>query len=408
MSTPDFPLPDTAAGSPRAPGRPAPRTRVLLMSSNGAGMGHLTRLLAYARHLPEHIEPYVLSLSQAVPVVAGYGYRYEYLPSAGALGMTSALWQPLFAERLVEAVGRIAPALVVFDGTHPYRGIDEARAAHPGVRWVWSRRGMWKTGRNSDQLAKSAWFDEVIEPGDLAAEADRGASASAPAFRVGPVTLVETTELVSRAQARSVLGLPPEGRIGLVSLGAGNINDTAGEVGGAAAALRANDCAVAVTDVAIAESAHTADVHLVRAYPLARYYRAFDVVVSAAGYNSFHELLRLGVPAIFVPNTATSLDDQAARATYAAERGWARTLASAAGPEAAEAVRLMLAHGADMAGSAAASDPGNGASAAAARLVAVMREGAASVPAGVVGSGGAVGTRGSDGPGESGGPGVAS
>lgn len=374
MSTPDFPLPDTIAGVPGDSGRPAPRTRVLLMSSNGAGMGHLTRLLAYAQHLPPRIEPYVLSLSQAVPVVAGFGYRYEYLPSAGALGMTSALWQPLFAERLAEAVGRIAPTLVVFDGTHPYRGIDQARAAHPDVRWVWSRRGMWKTGRNSDQLAKSAWFDEVIEPGDLAAEADRGASASAPAFRVGPVTLVDGAELVTRAEARAALGLPADGRIGLVSLGAGNINDTTGEVGGAAAALRANDCAVAVTDVAIAESAHTADVHLVRAYPLARFYRAFDVVISAAGYNSFHELLRLGVPALFVPNTETSLDDQVARATYAGERGWARTLASAAGPDASEAVRLMLAHGADMAGSAAASDPGNGAPAAAARLMAVLSE----------------------------------
>ena len=72
MSTPDFPLPDTIAGVPGDSGRPAPRTRVLLMSSNGAGMGHLTRLLAYAQHLPPRIEPYVLSLSQAGPGVAGF------------------------------------------------------------------------------------------------------------------------------------------------------------------------------------------------------------------------------------------------------------------------------------------------------------------------------------------------
>lgn len=348
------------------------RDRVLLMSSNGAGMGHLTRLLAYAAHLPPDIEPYVLSLSQAVPVVAEFGHRYEYLPSHGALGMTSALWQPLFAERLMETVGRVRPRLVVFDGTHPYRGIDAAVDAFPQVRWVWSRRGMWKPGRNADQLVKSSWFDEVIEPGDLAAPADKGASGSAPAHRVGPVTLLDPVDLVERGRAREALGLPADGRIGLVSLGAGNINDTAGEVGAAAAALRANSCGVAVTDVAIGGGAAAGDVHPVRAYPLSRYYRAFDVVIAAAGYNSFHELLRMGVPAIFIPNSATSLDDQAARAGYAQERGWARALPSATGADLPDAVALMLAHGTDMASAAAAADPGNGAPAAAERICQVL------------------------------------
>ena len=46
--------------------------------------------------------------------------------------------------------------VVVFDGTHPYSGLDVALAAHPAVRAVWSRRGMWKPGRNVDQLAKAA------------------------------------------------------------------------------------------------------------------------------------------------------------------------------------------------------------------------------------------------------------
>lgn len=343
--------------------RPASRDgeRVLLLSSNGAGMGHLTRLLAYAAHFPAQVEPYFLSLSQAVPVVAGFGHRYEYLPSHGSLGMTPALWQPLFQERLIEVVGRVRPGVVVFDGTHPFRGIDAAAEAFPATRWIWSRRGMWKPGRNGDQLGKSAWFDEVIEPGDLAAAADAGLSASAPAYRVGPVTLTDAAQLLPREQARAELGLPEQGRVALVSLGAGNINDTAGEVGAAAAALRAHDCAVAVTDVAIAEQSMAADVYAVRAYPLARSYRAFDLIVTAAGYNSFHEVLRLGVPAIFIPNTATSLDDQVARAGHAAERGWAACVATATYPGMPEAVGRMLAHGRDMVAAAMGADPGNGA-----------------------------------------------
>ena len=128
----------TAQARARAPGR----DRILLMSSNGAGMGHLTRLLAYAAHLPPEVEPYVLSLSQAVPLVGQFGYRYEYLPSHGALGMAPTGWEALFEERLHEVVGRVQPRVVVFDGAHPYRGMDRVRSAYPDTRWVWSRRGM--------------------------------------------------------------------------------------------------------------------------------------------------------------------------------------------------------------------------------------------------------------------------
>ena len=54
--------------------------RVVLVSSNGTGMGHLTRLLAYARHL-DGVDVRFLSLSLAAPVVRDMGYPVEYIPS---------------------------------------------------------------------------------------------------------------------------------------------------------------------------------------------------------------------------------------------------------------------------------------------------------------------------------------
>ncbi len=53
-------------------------------------------------------------------------------------------------------------------------------------------------------------------------------------------------------------------------------------------------------------------------YPLSRYLRAFDAAVVAAGYNSYHEMVMAGVPAAYVPNLATTTDDQLARAEHAA------------------------------------------------------------------------------------------
>ena len=51
---------------------------------------------------------------------------------------------------------------------------------------------------------------------------------------------------------------------------------------------------------------------------MSRYLRAFDATVSAAGYNAYHELIRFGVPSLFVPMRRQT-DDQEARARYAEE-----------------------------------------------------------------------------------------
>lgn len=337
---------------------------VLLLSSNGAGMGHLTRLLAYSRRMPEQVQPYIVSLSQAVPVVEHYGLPWEYIPSQGATGLRPAQWRRLFADRVSELLTRVKPAVLVFDGTHPYAGLDVALSRFPKVRSVWSRRGMWKPGRNADQLDKSAWFDVVLEPGDLSHAGDVGATAHATgAVRVRPVTLVDRQDVSPRQEARSALGLPTHGQLALVSLGAGNINDTTSDIAAAIGQLSARGVGACVTSPAIADSAiaHASDVHVVSHFPLSEHFSAFDCAVAAAGYNSFHESLRLGLPTLFVPNTGTALDDQAARARHAAESGWALCADTLADDRSGSAVEELLARGPSLADAARRADPGNGA-----------------------------------------------
>ena len=377
--------PTPAEGSPEQSAAPAPRhtpsgrrpggPRIMLMSSNGAGMGHLTRLFSYASRLEEDVSAHIVSLSQAAPLASRLGLTYEYLPSAKALGMPPGRWRPIFADRVGDSIDRFQPDVVVFDGTWPYGGMEEIRAAHPRAHWVWSRRGMWREGRNSAQLAKAAWFDSVLEPGDLAQAYDRGATASAPSHRVGPVTLVDAHQLQPRDEARDALGLPASGPLALVSLGAGNINDTASDIGAAIRALSDLGVGVCVTvpDIASAGAAAGEDIHLVRDYPLSRRYAAFDLVISASGYNSFHELMRMGVPTLFVPNTETSLDDQEARARFAAERGWAHQLPHLGVATATPLLEDLLHRGRSMAALAQEADPGNGATAAAQFLTAQAR-----------------------------------
>jgi glycosyltransferase involved in cell wall biosynthesis len=352
---------------------PQPRTseppRLLLISSNGAGMGHLTRLMAYARRAQPDLAPHFMSLSQAVGVVAQYGYPFEYLPSAGATGLSSRRWHDLFTERVSDVVARLRPAVVVFDGTWPYEGIPRVRDAYPDARWVWSRRGMWRRGKSGEQIDKAPWFDDVLIPGELGAAYDRGATSTAGGFRLGPVTLLDADELDDRDTARRALSLPLDCRLALVALGAGNINDTNHETGAVVAALRRLGVEICVTQAEIAESGSTrSDVHVVREFPLSRRFHAFDLAVSAAGYNSFHELLRFGVPTLFIPNQDTALDDQQGRAQFAADQGLAHTLGGVSVAAATLLLGDLLERGQDMVAKVAALDSGNGAASAAAQL----------------------------------------
>jgi UDP:flavonoid glycosyltransferase YjiC (YdhE family) len=339
---------------------------VLFLSSNGAGMGHLTRLLAMARRAGPRVRPLFLSLSQAVPVVERDGFPYEYFPSRTALQIPPGEWNRLFAARFRQALAEHRPGAVVFDGTWPYQGIVDVRPEFPGTRFVWSRRAMWKADTPPDQLAKSSSFDLVLEPGELAAGLDRGPTTTArDARKLRPVTYLGAADLLPRAQAAAELGLDPDRETVLVTLGAGTINDLRSDLGIVTAALAGTGAQVVLTQPMIAgvATALDADVHRVSVYPLSRYSRAFDAAVAAAGYNSFHELVAFAVPTLFLPNLHTRTDDQLARARWAAEAGVGLCATQVTAQEVEPALHRLLdpVERAAMAARCRAVYPGNGA-----------------------------------------------
>jgi UDP:flavonoid glycosyltransferase YjiC (YdhE family) len=187
--------------------------------------------------------------------------------------------------------------------------------------------------------------------------------------RVGAVTLLDTEELEDRDAARRALGLPLDQRFALVSLGSGDINDTSHETAAVLEALRRLGVRICVTQAEIARSVRTrADVHVMREFPLSRLFAAFDLAVSAAGYNSFHELLRFGTPTLFVPKLETALDDQQGRARFAADKGLAHVLERVSVDAAIPLLCDLLERGHAMVAKVSSVDRGNGASAAAMHL----------------------------------------
>ena len=308
------------------------RVHMLLVTSNGAGMGHLTRRAAVALCAAPRADTTLFSLSVALPVTAKLGLSGEYCPSSERQWMPQGHWHGYVRDRLVALARELEIDVIAFDGVAPYPGIGLARMRMPDVAFVWFRRGMWRPGVNTAQLKKAAFFDHIYEPGDLAAAADRGATAErGDALLLPPITMLDAIDPLPRREAAAALGIDPDRRTALVTLGSGRLGDVAapGEVV-LDELLSATDWQICVTKPAVAlQHVPIRDrqriIELRNVYPLVRYFAAFDAAVSAAGYNAVHEFVPAAIPTLYVPNPATTTDDQVARAGQLAVDGLAIT-----------------------------------------------------------------------------------
>jgi UDP:flavonoid glycosyltransferase YjiC (YdhE family) len=126
-------------------------------------------------------------------------------------------------------------------------------------------------------------------------------------------------------KARYRLGIAEASRVVYVQLGAGQINDISSEIRMTLdELLRHEDIHVILGESMIGSriEVELPNVHVLRDYPNSQYFNAFDAVIQAGGYNSFHETRAFGLPALFYPNLETGMDDQLARCLVAEAEGW--------------------------------------------------------------------------------------
>ena len=319
-------------GAPARANRAKPGRRPLLfVSSNGIGLGHLSRLLAIAKRMNGDVQPIFATMSQGLSVVRDAGYHAEHLPHHHYAGCDPDDWNDwlrLEVSRLIEA---FAVQGLVYDGGSPYRGVSEAVANSAGVKAVWCRRAMWRDALWDQAIDQAKFVDLVIEPGELAAANDIGATVAHrhQARQVEPILLLDEADIFSREEARRRLGLDEDRPAVLLQLGSGNHKSLVPAIDLMLAAIeQSGDLQPVIAEWMIADRSldHWPHVRRLTGFPNARYCRAFDFVVSSAGYNSFHELLYFGVPTVFVPIEVSYLDNQLARADFAADRGLALSL----------------------------------------------------------------------------------
>jgi UDP:flavonoid glycosyltransferase YjiC (YdhE family) len=298
--------------------------RVLLSTANGAGLGHLTRVMAGGRRLPDSVLPVVATQSLGAGIVLHQDFPLEYVVSWKTSGFPSDRWTAYLEQRYEHLLDVYRPDVVVYDGVVPYRGMTAAMARSPAQK-VWLRRGLWRQGVGRQHLALGEVFDHVVEPGDVAQSADVGVTAGelGRTIALPPVTYLDEDELLEPAAAQRVVCGREDDRLVLMSLGAGNINDTTSLTATVTHDLlrRGFTPVVTVSPIGTPPVGLPDGVRMIQEFPVSRLLRGFAFAVIAAGYNSVHEAVLAGTPSLVVPNLQTGLDDQLMRAAYLEERG---------------------------------------------------------------------------------------
>jgi hypothetical protein len=323
----------------------ARRRRVLFVAPNGIGLGHITRLMAIAERTSPNVEPIFITMSVGSSIVHARGHAADYIPSPRKIGVSEESWNRVFAQELLTAIEAFDIAAVIFDVNYPFPGLISVLDARPDIAWVWVRRGMWAPHHMTYSVMQ-AGVDMVIEPGEFAYDEDRGTTATLRdgVIAVPPILLTDHHARFPREKAAAVLGVDPGRTTAMIQLGSERNFDFSELKGRIVAALLERDVQVveALNPLALpSEALHTGTLRK-KIYPIAEYLGAIDLMVANAGYNSFHECIRSGVPAIFVPNEAPELDDQHVRATYAQSSGLGLCLRTSDLSRVADTIELAL------------------------------------------------------------------
>ena len=306
------------------PRRIGGRRRLLFVATNGIGLGHITRLMAIAERMSSDVEPIFVTRSAGSHLISQRGHAADYIPWPVKIGVSDESWNRAYSQELLAAIESFDVAAVVFDGTYPFPGLVDVAAVRPDIAWVWVRRAMWRNGHRLDEELQSC-FDMIIEPGELAHDEDHGPTQQMPGpiTMVGPILLNKPRDFLPRIEAARQLGIDPGRFTAAIQLGSQRNFDYENLPEIIAKALLARGVQLLQIDNPLAPQSESKIPGVIyrTLYPVSDYLGAVDLMVTNAGYNSFHECVFGGIPSIFVPNQAPEMDDQNLRATYAYASG---------------------------------------------------------------------------------------
>lgn len=300
--------------------------RVLYVTSNGSGLGHVTRLLAIAAK--SRLDSEFLSPSAAAWVIAESGYRVTQVESQSSSGLSWDQWNREFSHLLDQTLIAGNFSAIVFDGIHVFRGV-RLQARRHSLPLIWVCRGLWKPDVDTTHVEN--WrevADAIIIPseGKLVSPTASVPAAIDSGLVTDPIVFEGARKPLTRAEAKQQLLLDNTKRHVLIQLGSGALGSRQQlEEAAIKAVSKLGDKwePVVLRSPLNSHGAQQAVDHALvrRAYPSAHLIRAFDFSIVSAGYNTIHENITLRHPALYIPDTNMITDDQQRRADLISKFG---------------------------------------------------------------------------------------
>ncbi len=313
-----------------APARPNSQKSVHFMPTNGIGLGHAQRCVLIAEALKtKKVQPSFFAFPSCLPMINKSGFAGVPLIPQSTLhetgGANDLANYPRLRSKMAQGDVFVFDGGYVFDSV--FRTIVERKLSS-----VWIRRGLWRQDQdNRIPLDREKYFSRVIVPHEAFESLNQNISAGAHIRQVGPVVRQITPDAKSKAKLhealKAELGVEFD-RLIVTMLGSGVVHDMSASATTVCNAVETRDDCLNLlvawpsSNVPAERYAWTRS-KVVKTMAASWLAAHADFVVTAAGYNSFHEVLYNKVPAIIVPQTAQILDDQEARAEAAAELGLA-------------------------------------------------------------------------------------
>lgn len=314
--------------------------RVVNYAVNGVGAGHVSRLIAISRWLRRltaqfdlQLEIYFLTSSEANRLLFVESFPSFKLPSKTVIeeaGADAVQFEALAEGWVTNTLALLRPDLLVVD-TFPQGYFDElTRSFEYSRRRAFVYRPLKESHATRTEFRRAlSHYDAILIPEyEGRAAVHLPAEARAKTRYTGPVMLREREEVPGRAEARALLGASEEETVVYITAGGGGDAGAETQIRTAYEALKDEGrlhFVIGAGALYRGRPIYAERVTWLAGDNALELMSAFDVAVSAAGYNSFNELMYMGVPTVFLPQQKWA-DEQAARAERAARAGAAVVL----------------------------------------------------------------------------------
>jgi len=303
---------------------PSRESTIWMAPINGSGLGHVKRLVNISHQINGKIKGKTVrfcSFGGAIDSVSGLGF--DVVPLVKHISKPGNRRVELLNYRRLNLIIGDEDTFV-YDGGFPYDSVTSIIEGRGLKNSVWIRRGLFRADQdNKEALSREKYFSSIILPLEIFDELNLdGHAFGLEETRVSPILDIGEYE-------EKNFDLPfkfdPEKRLIVTMLGGGDTREVEGEIFAICDELSNFDDIIHIvmdwpksryTDAAW----NFANTHIIKTMHASYFIGKADLVISAAGYNSFNEITYSRTPVIFVPQSAPWLDDQMKRAVAAQDR----------------------------------------------------------------------------------------